>query len=116
TPVLYALLALRRLPCHVAHRDQHPFPTRRSSDLTGVDRDVLVVESVGAAADGDHITGFGQVHGMLHGGEGVVEASDGGVVPVGRSEEHTSELQSRFELVCRLLREEKKRSTAVGTR
>src|SRR5699024_11479840 len=29
---------------------------------------------------------------------------------VGRSEEHTSELQSRFELVCRLLLEKKKQS------
>src|SRR5437868_9819895 len=29
-----------------------------------------------------------------------------------RSEEHTSELQSRFDLVCRLLLEKKKRSTA----
>src|SRR5437868_8160267 len=29
-------------------------------------------------------------------------------VPAGRSEEHTSELQSRFDLVCRLLLEEKK--------
>src|SRR5699024_11311890 len=28
--------------------------------------------------------------------------------PVGRSEEHTSELQSRFDLVCRLLLEKKK--------
>src|SRR5699024_11645965 len=28
--------------------------------------------------------------------------------PVSRSEEHTSELQSRFELVCRLLLEKKK--------
>src|SRR5207249_7002485 len=30
-------------------------------------------------------------------------------VQVGRSEEHTSELQSRFELVCRLLLEKKKK-------
>src|SRR5699024_11728377 len=29
-------------------------------------------------------------------------------LPFGRSEEHTSELQSRFELVCRLLREKKR--------
>ena len=29
----------------------------------------------------------------------------------GRSEEHTSELQSRFDLVCRLLLEKKKRTT-----
>src|SRR5438067_8237283 len=31
---------------------------------------------------------------------------------LGRSEEHTSELQSRFDLVCRLLLEKKKQSEA----
>src|SRR5437868_10766233 len=31
----------------------------------------------------------------------------------GRSEEHTSELQSRFDLVCRLLLEKKKRSRCL---
>src|SRR2546422_6332064 len=31
----------------------------------------------------------------------------------GRSEEHTSELQSRLHLVCRLLLEKKKRSLAI---
>src|SRR5699024_12847989 len=31
----------------------------------------------------------------------------------GRSEEHTSELQSRFDLVCRLLLEKKKKKTEV---
>src|SRR5690349_23947511 len=31
--------------------------------------------------------------------------------PVGRSEEHTSELQSRRDLVCRLLLEKKKKTT-----
>src|SRR5439155_15552651 len=31
-----------------------------------------------------------------------------------RSEEHTSELQSRGHLVCRLLLEEKKRETSIG--
>src|SRR5207249_11824812 len=30
---------------------------------------------------------------------------------IGRSEEHTSELQSRFDLVCRLLLEKKKKKT-----
>src|SRR5699024_12278206 len=30
---------------------------------------------------------------------------------IGRSEEHTSELQSRFDLVCRLLLEKKKRNS-----
>src|SRR5207249_9820066 len=33
-----------------------------------------------------------------------------------RSEEHTSELQSRFDLVCRLLLEKKKKSNNDGTR
>src|SRR5699024_12360163 len=33
----------------------------------------------------------------------------------GRSEEHTSELQSRFDLVCRLLLEKKKRENRSGS-
>src|SRR5689334_23654640 len=32
----------------------------------------------------------------------------------GRSEEHTSELQSQFHLVCRLLLEKKKTAAAIG--
>src|SRR2546422_5995118 len=34
-------------------------------------------------------------------------------LPAGRSEEHTSELQSRLHLVCRLLLEKKKKKTTV---
>src|SRR2546422_6793153 len=37
-------------------------------------------------------------------------------VPRGRSEEHTSELQSRLHLVCRLLLEKKKKQTAEALR
>src|SRR5690625_5582481 len=37
-----------------------------------------------------------------------------GDVPEGRSEEHTSELQSRGHLVCRLLLEEKKKNGCCG--
>src|SRR5256885_10068899 len=40
---------------------------------------------------------------------GGVEAHAGGGVAVGRSEEHTAELQSPCNLVCRLLLEKKKR-------
>src|SRR5437868_8153372 len=36
-------------------------------------------------------------------------ADSGAVAYVARSEEHTSELQSRFDLVCRLLLEKKKK-------
>src|SRR5207249_10950951 len=37
-----------------------------------------------------------------------VDGSVPALAPLGRSEEHTSELQSRFDLVCRLLLEKKK--------
>src|SRR5947209_15332478 len=40
---------------------------------------------------------------------GPIEAPVVAIVEVGRSEEHTSELQSRQYLVCRLLLEKKKR-------
>src|SRR5438105_6126101 len=36
-------------------------------------------------------------------------------LPFGRSEEHTSELQSRVDLVCRLLLEKKKKKKTIKT-
>src|SRR2546429_950643 len=42
------------------------------------------------------------------------EAVDAGADPDGRSEEHTSELQSRLHLVCRLLLEKKKTNRGVA--
>src|SRR3712207_8851999 len=42
-----------------------------------------------------------------------LHAGDFGDVPGGRSEEHTSELQSRQYLVCRLLLEKKKKNNLV---
>src|SRR5699024_12587432 len=65
-----------------AHLDLHSFPTRRSSDLLSAMRPVLK--------------------------RGENEISDYEAVLGVRSEEHTSELQSRFDLVCRLLLEKKK--------
>src|SRR2546422_6550921 len=41
---------------------------------------------------------------------GRVQFRDAGFVPKLRSEEHTSELQSRLHLVCRLLLEKKKKT------
>src|SRR5438105_11323628 len=62
----------------------HSFPTRRSSDLvTGK----LSPERLRALA---------------------LEVQDESVARATRSEEHTSELQSRVDLVCRLLLEKKK--------
>src|SRR5436305_10758028 len=67
---------------HVHHRDLHSFPTRRSSDLRQV-----------------------QVFLNPPGRELRSRAS---CLTDARSEEHTSELQSRPHLVCRLLLEKKK--------
>src|SRR5205809_4874115 len=67
-----------------AQRDQHSFPTRRSSDLgePGERRQVAVASALCATC------------------------------PAARSEEHTSELQSRLHLVCRLLLEKKNHNVA----
>src|SRR5207302_3884082 len=90
------------------HRDLHSFPTRRSSDL---------------APDGQlHPLqqGFWEEHGLQCGycTPGMIMAAVGLLqdnpkpsereIREGRSEEHTSELQSRENLVCRLLLEKKK--------
>src|SRR5438874_9565780 len=73
------------------HRDLHSFPTRRSSDLVGGDG----AEVAGRRA----VVPSRQAHDPDH-----EEREDGTT----RSEEHTSELQSRRDLVCRLLLEKKK--------
>src|SRR5690606_40551489 len=102
-----------RLPPFGPPRARPSFPTRRSSDLRvnyGLDgsieerflgREVIAVEDLLPSID---------------------EAEEGEVVAIlcrltdymvnsNRSEEHTSELQSRENLVCRLLLEKKKRVT-----
>src|SRR5699024_12648283 len=87
------------------HRSLPSFPTRRSSDLEGgldFGRDDGAGEGV--------FFGFGGL-----GRAGQLAAERFGLAHVerlclnlARSEEHTSELQSRFDLVCRLLLEKKK--------
>src|SRR5256885_8887301 len=53
---------------------------------------------------------IGQQHGLVAEGlqRGLVEVGHGVGIDQGRSEEHTSELQSPCNLVCRLLLEKKK--------
>src|SRR5260370_29888091 len=78
------------------------FPTRRSSDLTGDDpppQEMLERASV-AAANGTSLP----VRALA---DPERTCPPGSEVP--RSEEHTSELQSHLNLVCRLLLEKKKR-------
>src|SRR5207248_11227502 len=103
-------------PRHVAHLLLHSFPTRRSSDLAEAEppqpaeprarsrRELAAVGSRRGAARRDSSsflsiggrrrrTGFLRVHAArIRSGRA-------------RSEEHTSELQSPYDLVCRLLLE-----------
>src|SRR5437867_6392609 len=67
------------------HRDLHSFPTRRSSDLF-LDLLRSAVDAALRAAQPPRVSG-----------------------PRARSEEHTSELQSPYDLVCRLLLVKKNR-------
>src|SRR5688572_32066309 len=68
------------------HRDLHSFPTRRSSDL-------VEARSASRARSRDSPAS---------------SRPTGASRATGRSEEHTSELQSQSNLVCRLLLEKKK--------
>src|SRR5688572_31835664 len=72
-----------------AHRDLHSFPTRRSSDLGWSKKDTRSTIPTMAAT---------------------VYSWPGAATNRPRSEEHTSELQSQSNLVCRLLLEKKHRS------
>src|SRR5699024_11858826 len=95
----------------VHHRDLHSFPTRRSSDLTPR----AIILSVGGAGAGDFVAASPSApnepgtHRVSVTYTLPDDPEEGWTVRLfKRSEEHTSELQSRFDLVCRLLLEKKK--------
>src|SRR5699024_12458930 len=83
-------------------RDLHSFPTRRSSDLSW--------SSTLASASRSWLQ---KPSCSLQSVVSVVYTVSGSpsACRSQRSEEHTSELQSRFDLVCRLLLEKKKQET-----
>src|SRR5690606_41405102 len=90
-----------------AHRALHSFPTRRSSDLLRDGRLVwaggliFLLLAVALAA------GW-QRHAQINSERSAGQALDYDAWLQQRSEEHTSELQSRENIVCRLLLEKKK--------
>src|SRR5699024_12308951 len=88
--------------CYITHLDLHSFPTRRSSDL----KKIILVEQYRKPLERSLIE---IPAGKLEPNE---EPSKTAVreLEEERSEEHTSELQSRFDLVCRLLLEKKKKN------
>src|SRR5699024_12130996 len=91
------------------HRDLPSFPTRRSSDLRGVIAELSAdelratshrwINRLGWLIEWNDATGFSLDRLFVS-------------MP-SRSEEHTSEFQSRFDLVCRLLLEKKKRCVQI---
>src|SRR5207253_9364421 len=86
----------------VAPRDLHSFPTRRSSDLLAQPFHAIFRRQGGRHQMRDaHLGNFRRARHEIVGERG------GERLPL-RSEEHTSELQSRGHLVCRLLLEKKK--------
>src|SRR5699024_11297458 len=99
-----------------AHLDLHSFPTRRSSDLnaTGIIDPITGLLDEGYAVLERDIYGTPKVEAYFEPFKTTI-ITDGNAVEyphtapapllvpiIHRSEEHTSELQSRFDLVCRL--------------
>src|SRR5207249_8644023 len=63
-----------------------------------------------------HLLGLRTIGQLVETGEDRLAAALGeGSARAGRSEEHTSELQSRFDLVCRLLLEKKNKNDSIST-
>src|SRR5699024_12091744 len=104
SPSLFHILLFHQSPA--AHRSIHSFPTRRSSDLIaptcfeceqkyGKSLEYLLARHKDRKlVGGPHMYSVGGVTYVYW-------------IRKDRSEEHTSELQSRFDLVCRLLLEKK---------
>src|SRR5207237_10130301 len=97
----YVLAALQRL--------HYSFPTRRSSDLQN-----LQVSAVYSATSGSNVV----VNASANMRTNIMGVMGFNNIPLARSEEHTSELQSHLHLVCRLLLDKKKveRSPAADAR
>src|SRR5207253_8911448 len=103
-------------PCSAPHRDLHSFPTRRSSDLARADFGQAAISPIWWSGPfrlqpGGRELQRTSVRTQATTGLRTLLPHFVHVFKVSRhsrSEEHTSELQSRGHLVCRLLLEKKK--------
>src|SRR5207237_7952936 len=92
------------LQLHVTLRHPHPFPTRRSSDLSDGRSERAATVRITTCSDAPA--------GLISWWRGDLDANDNNRrhhATLERSEEHTSELQSHLNIVCRLLLEKKKK-------
>src|SRR5207249_10827169 len=98
---------------HPDPRLPHSFPTRRSSDLPYA----IGFDIRRAGLTPRHIAGFSHCPRECPCHSNGPHSISDGIGPhrgiSDRSEEHTSELQSRFDLVCRLLLEKKKKNKRI---
>src|SRR5699024_11454752 len=111
--------------CYVAHLLLLSFPTRRSSDLH-FDIAVLNLFPFLVRATGNNLHTCISLISTDKVTLVITDMVSRSLIPIknksslhcfngisSRSEEHTSELQSRFDLVCRLLLEKKKRNMCI---
>src|SRR5688572_31942532 len=92
-------------------RDLHSFPTRRSSDLP---RDGTALSCATATPAREHLHLLGRAWLLQRCAHPASNLSARLLrFATRRSEEHTSELQSQSNLVCRLLLEKKKQKSKV---
>src|SRR5689334_24786539 len=97
--------------CSANHRHLHSFPTRRSSDLSSR----INKRQFCASAPAISTSCCCPTPNWCAGVEGSSSCSPTRA-SASRSEEHTSELQSQFHLVCRLLLEKKKQRSRLNAR
>src|SRR5438045_7547544 len=107
------LLVLSSCDCSCHNRDLHSFPTRRSSDLIRMLLDYLVTGGVLRFNPASSVRG--PKYTIKKGKTPVLTPQEARTLIDGRSEEHTSELQSLRHLVCRLLLEKKKNNNTRQT-
>src|SRR5699024_11679145 len=105
------------MPVHGEWR--HLLANARHAEATGVDRENIVLADDGWVVDlkdgRAEVVGAVDCNYVFVDGSSVGEITEADlkdrlVLSGERSEEHTSELQSRFDLVCRLLLEKKKKN------
>src|SRR5690349_22855024 len=102
-PTLQAFIVLS----YSIHRDLHSFPTRRSSDLMPATKKASA-KSPSQASTAPSKAALTRVTADAK------LATNANKKRAERSEEHTSELQSRRDLVCRLLLEKKHHQSSSG--
>src|SRR5207249_3796038 len=96
-------LGVREQPLQIVHRG------RRTLAAGRLERPLLVAARERQLIQHEH-HGVRQVERRIRGARGDGHHAVAAIQRlIGRSEEHTSELQSRFDLVCRLLLEKKKK-------